>query len=1141
MTRARRFHLPGRSVAMLLIAIMIASTLSLRVAASPNPARALDCVPPAVPTLVGTIFMCLVPGGPIGPVADLAPDTLLNRGQLVSGVHAATADQQAALARLSQKAVEQTAANHSVSASDHAAVQTWARADAQAELWGLLVEAIRSPAGPPSEECSNCRTADQQHAVDWMASMARRQGEEVAIAAGAELAKYSGLSLDGYAALFDGPEPPTVAVLQAFLDDQPLNYNSTDPSTATGGYCVYRSPAPFEDAYQGYLDPTCFTPCPNVVGCDDPMPDYEEFMTWGAAAYRSQESTAEFVSASRAVALGVGLGGVALAAVTGVTLTATLGSAMAGTAFTTAVFPFAALVGNVAGGASISTLPATALVKTAASIATSGGVGAAGVGAIAAGAILFIAGTTVRAYILFTDLAVPGKIAQAIVDSRTAVFDPLEMIGDVDDEVTLYQLFIGATLPSPDYTTCDNSLRLASVQAMCLNAPAIPAAMPSDPQFVVTTHASATSPASSTSVSPTITLESFVPEGRYTSVARLHGTWFIQSLLGHEIQTFRIRYVDWNGNLQTAWLLKQQSGAFVFLGLPDPTCDEATCPGQVLDPSTCVATGACVTGPSIRYQGPGGTFHTASVRPSSAVSWAAPSRMPYGTPITASHLNATAQVPGVFAYTANGAPVTAADGLVLGAGTHTLGVTFTPTDATLLPGGASVTLTVDQAPLRVAASSPTMTYGGTLPAIQASYTGFVNGDDASDLTTLPTCSTTATVTSGVGQYQSSCAAAAGANYFISYDAGTLTVEPAALTVSATGPIMVYGNPVPAILPTYAGWVAGDDATDVATPPTCSTVATSSSSIGLYSTTCEGAVVPNYTLSYSQGWLDVIPRPLGIVATDRTKAYGETVTFDGTEFTASGLVNGDTVTNVTLTSSGVAASAGVAGSPYAIEPSLPIGSGLDNYLIGFTAGELRVEQAELRITASSTDMIIGGSVPAITPSYAGLVAGDVPADLALAPTCATTATADSPLGTYGSSCSGAASANYDIGYVAGEVRVTHAVTVLSNEAVSHRGGRTVPIKVQLFDGTGANLSASTTVVQLASPALSPAPGTAGQPNGDFRFVATTSVGPMYQYDLATKGFPNGTYTLAFLVPGDPVVHGVQVVIGDPGRGGKPRVN
>ena len=40
---------------------------------------------------------------------------------------------------------------------------------------------------------------------------------------------------------------------------------------------------------------------------------------------------------------------------------------------------------------------------------------------------------------------------------------------------------------------------------------------------------------------------------------------------------------------------------------------------------------------------------------------------------------------------------------------------------------------VGPAPLAVAASSGSMSYGGTVPTISASYSGFVNGDSAASL------------------------------------------------------------------------------------------------------------------------------------------------------------------------------------------------------------------------------------------------------------------------------------------------------------------------------------------------------------------------------------------------------------------------
>src|SRR5439155_14486672 len=75
----------------------------------------------------------------------------------------------------------------------------------------------------------------------------------------------------------------------------------------------------------------------------------------------------------------------------------------------------------------------------------------------------------------------------------------------------------------------------------------------------------------------------------------------------------------------------------------------------------------------------------------------------------------------------------------------------------------------------------------------------------------------------------------------------------------------------------------------------------------------GTGLSNYTIGYVNGALTVNAAALTVTATNRTKTYGQTVTFAGTEFTSAGLVNGDTVTSATLTSSGVAATAPSGGS------------------------------------------------------------------------------------------------------------------------------------------------------------------------------------------------------------------------------------
>ena len=1220
-----------RAVVMLLAVATLATGLTFT---SPigGPAEVRAVEPPApcpagqVLTWVGSQLIC---SGPLS--VDDGPDALLHRGALNGGVHTATLDQQSALARISQQAVENTATAHGVP-TDLAAVRTWGRADAQSELWGLLVQAIKAPLAT--------RTADQQLAVDWMGAMVRRQGVEVARAAGAELASYTGLSRASYDALFAGGTEPTKAQLEAFLAVEPLNYNSATKADATAGYCVYRSPAPYGSEYTGYNDITCSVPCPVVGVCDDPMPPYQSFMKWGAASYRGQAVNAEFAGASRLIAIGVALGGVTTAAVTGALISSTLGSALAGTAFVNAIFPHASTLVQVATrGYNAATTFTTFSIESAAGVASGGQVGAAAAGFIGGVVVFFIVGVTIRSIFLFEDLAVPYQVAQAIVDARTATHDLPAMLASQDDAFTLWSLFIGATLPEPRYDACNNAPRLTGLQQLCLNAPAIPAAAAGDAAFLVSTHdpVDLESPDGilSTEIRPEITFASGIPDGKYFTTARLHETWFVQRIADFEIQSFRIRYIDWWDQDQTVWLIKEPNGLNTFFGIPDGTCVETVavgdaCLGPQVDPVNCEVVGTCWRTGVIRYRGQGGTYEMASVREAGPLTWAPPPPITYGDPLTDDQLNATAAVPGAFAYTLDGAPVDPTDRLVLDAGTYVLGVTFTPTDTTRPPGGATNALVVTKAPLSLVASSHQMPYGGTVPTVTSSYDGWVNDDDASDALNVAgiaptiTCSTTATSASPLGAYPTTCSAmyiggAQGSfglsprNYTLSPVNGSVTIGQATLTVTASGGTMPYGNAVPAIQPLISGFVVGDDATDLTTPPTCSTTATSASSPALYTTTCSGGSATNYAFTYVSGWLDVTRRPLGIVANDVTKTYGDAVTFDGTEFTAPGLVNGDTVTSVTLASSGAAATATVAGSPYAIVPSAPTGTGLTNYVISFIDGDLTVEprdltvrandgtktygetlafagteftvegltdgdtvtsvslasdgatasagvgdspytivasdatgtglanydvayldgelvvnRAPLTITAASHDVVAGGAIPEILPAYDGFVADDDADALVTAPTCSTTALPASPMGSYPSACDGAESPNYSIGYTEGIVNITNGTVALFDESLERKTGSSVPIKVQLLDASGQNVSSPDVTVTLASPALAPSPATASQPTGEFRFVRDRK-GDFYQYDLKTSRYATGTYTVFWQVQDDPVTHSVTFVL------------
>ncbi len=360
------------------------------------------------------------------------------------------------------------------------------------------------------------------------------------------------------------------------------------------------------------------------------------------------------------------------------------------------------------------------------------------------------------------------------------------------------------------------------------------------------------------------------------------------------------------------------------------------------------------------------------------------------------------------------------------------------------------TVTVEAAALVITASSGSMAYGGTVPAITPSYGGFVNGEGAGDLDVAPACGTTATGSSPVGTYPSSCSSAVDPNYDISYVDGTVTVDPATLTITASGGTMPYGGTVPTITPSYGGWVNGDGPSALTVLPTCSTAATSSSPVGPYASSCSGAAVPNYDIDYVDGTVTVTALVLTITASDGSMTYGGTVPAITPSY--SGFLSGEGPSD--LTAQPTCGTAATSSSPVGSYASTCSGATSPNYAISYIPGNVTVSPAALTITASSEAMVEGGAVPSITPIYSGLVAGDGPSDLNTQPTCGTTATSSSPAGTYPSTCSGATDPNYTIGYAPGTVTVNPAGTptlIVTASGGSMTYGGTVPAITPSYSG------------------------------------------------------------------------------------------
>src|SRR5205085_5022783 len=101
----------------------------------------------------------------------------------------------------------------------------------------------------------------------------------------------------------------------------------------------------------------------------------------------------------------------------------------------------------------------------------------------------------------------------------------------------------------------------------------------------------------------------------------------------------------------------------------------------------------------------------------------------------------------------------------------------------------------------------------------------------------------------VTTYHTVASRASDANYTISFVAGTLTVTPAALSVTADNKSKVYGAGLPALTASYSGFVNGDTVASLDTPLSLTTTATASSAVGTYPIVASGASDANYTISF----------------------------------------------------------------------------------------------------------------------------------------------------------------------------------------------------------------------------------------------------------------------------------------------------
>ena len=371
-----------------------------------------------------------------------------------------------------------------------------------------------------------------------------------------------------------------------------------------------------------------------------------------------------------------------------------------------------------------------------------------------------------------------------------------------------------------------------------------------------------------------------------------------------------------------------------------------------------------------------------------------------------------------------GVPVTApvcGAAAVTGAGsvpTHCVGPAA---DANYVYDYEDGSLLVAPATVTISGSSQSMVFGDPVPSVGYDVVGAVPGIDITE----PVCTSAAGSSPGPGSYATACTGpASDANYVYFFEAGTLDVARAAVTVIADGATINSGDPVPPIGYSVQGAVAGVPITD----PSCSVESVTGP--GSFITSCAGpSIDDDYTYTYVDGVLSV--GVVTITADSASMVLGEVAPAVG--YRATGTVAGVAVTDP------VCASAAVFGAGSVATTCVGVASDA-NYAYRYEDGVLSVAKAAVLVTADSGSMTLGDSVPVVGFTAVGAATGVAISE----PVCAVSPVTGA--GSVATHCVGPVSdADYLYTYVDGVLSVAKAsVTVTAASPTSVLGAPLAPV-------------------------------------------------------------------------------------------------
>jgi len=375
----------------------------------------------------------------------------------------------------------------------------------------------------------------------------------------------------------------------------------------------------------------------------------------------------------------------------------------------------------------------------------------------------------------------------------------------------------------------------------------------------------------------------------------------------------------------------------------------------------------------------------------------------------------------------------------------------------------SGTLSVTPAGLVVTPASAARTYGDANPVFTGLVSGVVNGDGIT-----ATYDTAADASSPVGPYDITATLvdlnSRLGNYAVTLNTGTLSIDPAALTVTVDSKNKAYGDANPDLTGTLTG-VKNTDGITVS----YSTAATLLSAVGSYPITAvladPGSKLGNYTVTNTAGVLVVSAAELVVTANNASRTYGAAnPTLDGA---LTGIRNNDPITATYATDAVGSSPVG----PYLIIPTLH--GDVSNYTVQVTHGTLSVTKAALSVTPANKTKVYGTANPALTGSINGIQNGD-----AITATYATTADASSVVGNYNITATlvdlGAKLGNYDVTYNTGVLSITAAALIVTPANANRTYGDANPVFTGVVSGVVNGDGITATYATAATPGTAVGP-------------------------------------------------------------------